>query len=537
MNNQQQSDNINYDYIIIGSGFGGSVSALRLAEKGYSVLVIEKGKRYQPQDFPKTNWNLRKYLWLPSLFLYGIQKITFLKDVLVLHGTGVGGGSLVYANTHLSPPANVYQDARWTDSNWKSRLEPVYALARKMLGTVTVKHIAESDRLLQELDAESKGKSSFYSVDAGVFFGEPDVTVADPYFDGKGPDRTGCNFCGNCMVGCRFNAKNTLDRNYLYLAEQLGAEILPETEVTDILQMQNKSYRIITKKSTGIFHTKKEITCNNIVMAAGVLGTVKLLMSCLQRGSLSKLSNCLGQYVRTNSEAIVGTRTGRKFRKNLNNGVAISAGYYPEKDTHIEAVRFGKGNGALSFLTTFMVSRRGNAPQVIKWFAAFIKQPLKVLKAMNPIGWASSSIILLVMQPKSNYLKLKFERRWWRFGKHTINSSLSAAGNIPSSIPAGDDAAKKLARITDGVPMTTVTDTLFNIPTTAHILGGCIIGKDEKSGVVNSQGEVFNYPGMYITDGSIIPVNLGVNPSLTITAMAEYVMSQIEKKVTSTNLR
>ncbi len=518
-----------YDFIIIGSGFGGSVSALRLTEKGYRVLVIERGKRFRDKDFPRSNWNLRKYLWLPPLKLYGIQNITFLRDVLVLHGTGVGGGSLVYANTHLEPPSTVFDDPRWTDKNWHHRLQPFYRLAKKMLGTTRAPHLAESDRLLKQVAQQMGREDTFYHVDVGVYFGEPEQTAPDPYFDGMGPERMGCKLCGSCMTGCRHNAKNTLDKNYLYLAEKQGATILPETEVLGILP-SGRGYRVLTRKSTGFLHTKGEFSAPNVVLSAGVLGTVKLLKKCNENGWLPKLSPMLGDYVRTNSEAILGVRVPKKMRLDLNRGIAISAGFHPDDETHIETVRFGKHHDAMGFLTMPMTTRDTRLPGILQWIIEFFKRPLSFLRAMNPLGWAASTVILLVMQPVSNYLKLQYKRRWWRLGGFSLNSRRNTPEKIPSFIPSGEKATRMMAKNNGGVPLTSVADTLLNIPTTAHILGGCIMGKDESSGVVDEDFQVFNYPGLYVVDGSVIPANLGVNPSLTITAMAEYAMSRVGEK-------
>ncbi len=517
-----------YDVIIIGSGFGGSVSALRMAEKGYRVLVIEKGKRYGAKDFPKSNWNLRKYLWLPSLFLYGIQKLTLLKDVLVLHGTGVGGGSLVYANTHLEPPDSVFTDPRWTDNDWQDRLKPFYHLARKMLGTTPVKTTGESDHLLEQVDAEMNAQKTFYKVDVGIYFGEPELTTRDPYFNGEGPDRTGCTYCGACMTGCPVGAKNTLDQNYLYLAEKLGAHIISEREVTGIIPTTD-GYRVTTRKSTGIFHARQTFETGKVILSAGVLGTMALLKKCQQNEWLPELSPQLGKYVRTNSEAILGARVPKSHPHDLNCGIAISAGFFPDKNTHIETVRFGKGNDALSLLTTPMVSRNGRLPAVIKWIGNLIRHPVKIIRCLNPFGWAASTIILLVMQPVSNHLELQYRKRWWRFGGKSLNSKRETAEKIPSYISVGDEVAKKIADLTNGTPITSLSDVFLNVPTTAHILGGCSLSSSPDNGVVDECGQVFNYPGLFVVDGSIIPVNLGVNPSLTITAMAEYVMSRMER--------
>ena len=294
-----------YDYIIIGSGFGGSVSALRLAEKGYRVVVIEQGKRYRPADFPKTNWNLRKYFWMPNLGLYGFQAMTLMKDVFILHGTGVGGGSLVYANNLLIPPDEVFDDPSWGGPSWKEKLAPHYKTAQRMLGVTLSKVVVKSDELLKECAEEIGRGDTFHVNDVGIYFGEKGVTVPDPYFDGKGPERTGCELCGGCMVGCRYGSKNTLDLNYLYLAEQLGAQVIPDTKVVDVKPSGDGGYTLTTKKVTGIAHKKKRFSSKGVIFSGGVMGTVKLLLQCKSCRSLPDISDQLGNKIRTNSEALV----------------------------------------------------------------------------------------------------------------------------------------------------------------------------------------------------------------------------------------
>ncbi len=517
-----------YDVIIIGSGFGGAVSALRMAEKGYSVLVIEKGKRYESKDFSNTNWNLRKYFWMPRLFLYGIQCLTLFKDVFILHGAGVGGGSLVYANTHLIPPDKAFEDTKWPDKYWKEKLTPFYELAQKMLGTVPSYGFGETDDILKEC-AEELGKAeSFKKVNVGIFFGKPGEESTDPYFNGKGPIRSGCTFCGGCMVGCQHNAKNTLDKNYLYLAESLGAKIIAESEVVQI-NPQEGIYKVKIKKSTGIIHSSQYLTSKKVILSGGVMGSVKLLFQCKTKGFLDNISHCLGDFVRTNSEAILGVIKANKKRNDYTKGIAISAQFHPDDKTSIEAVRFGKGQNAMGGLSTIMPSSR-NLPGILGWLIAIVQNPIVFLKSIFPYKWSENSVILLVMQPINNYLKLNYNRRWWRFGFRSINSNRTTAEKIPAYIPIGEKVAEMVAKKTGGTPMTSYFDSIFGIPTTAHILGGCSIGNTIEDGVIDKNFEVFNYPGLYVIDGSSIPSNLGVNPSLTITAMAEYAMSQMPEK-------
>ena len=519
----------NWDVIIVGSGFGGSVSALRLAEKGYKVLVIERGKRYRTEDFPKTNWNLKKYFWMPRFFLYGIQCLTLLKDVFILHGAGVGGGSLVYANTLLVPPDEAFENGKWPGKGWKERLAPFFDVAKKMLGATPAKYQGETDLLLKEC-AEFMGKdSTYHSVDVGVYFGEKGEKSADPYFEGKGPERSGCTLCGGCMVGCRYNAKNTLDKNYLYLAEQLGVTILPEQEVENVILLDNGGYQVTIRKSTGIQRPIQKLQAQKVILSGGVMGTVKLLLKCRDNGSLSNLSKKLGDFVRTNSEAILGIKLNKAPKEDYTKGIAISAGFYPDGDTHIETVRYGRGQTALALLTTILPDRKIPLPALIRWGISVLQAPIQFISNLIPLNWAKKTIILLVMQPVNNYLKLNYKSRWWRLGRKSMNSRSNTGEKIPSHIPIGEKTAETIIQKTGGTAITSYMDSLFGIPTTAHILGGAIMGSDPDSGVIDGNFEVYNYPGLYVIDGSSIPSNLGVNPSLTITAMAEYAMDRFPR--------
>ncbi|NHZ85402.1 MAG: FAD-binding protein [Planctomycetia bacterium] len=513
-----------YDYIVIGSGFGGSVSALRLAEKGYSVLVIEQGKRYRTEDFPKTNWNFRKYFWAPKLALYGIQAMTLLKDVFIMHGTGVGGGSLVYANNLLVPPDKVFDDPRWGGNGWKEKLIPYYKLAQKMLGATPSKVITKADKILKKCAAEVGKEDTFHVNDVGIYFGEENVTVADPYFNGKGPERTGCTLCGGCMVGCRYGAKNTLDKNYLYLAEQLGVIIIPETRVVDIKPQIDNQYQITTKKVTGLFGKKKIFRSKGVVFSGGVMGTVKLLHQCKDRGSLSRISNKLGDVVRTNSETLVGVKAndGEDYSK----GIAITSGVYPDEHTHIETVRYAKGQDAMSGLATLLTDGKTGVPRQLSFLLTIFKHPIQFIKSFWPFKWAEKTTILLVMQTISNYMRFEYKRRWWRLGKKSINSNWQTAEKVPSYIPVANDFAKRFAKRVNGTAFSVLPEVLFDTSSTAHILGGCIMSDSAENGVTDFSGKIHGYDNLYVADGTIVPANLGVNPSLTITALAEYIMDQ-----------
>lgn len=517
-----------YDYIIIGSGFGGSVSALRLAEKGYSVLVLEQGKRYKTKDFPKTNWNLRKYFWLPKLGLYGIQAMTLLKDVFILHGTGVGGGSLVYANNLLVPPDDVFNNPQWGIPSPQKTLSPYYKKAQKMLGATPCETIAETDEILKECAEENNRGDTFHINDVAVYFGDPDTTVPDPFFNGKGPDRTGCTFCGGCMVGCRVGAKNTLDKNYLYLAESLGVNIIPETKVYDV-QQSGGLYSVKTKRTTGVITKKETFHAKGVIFSAGVLGTTRLLFQCKQNGSLPDISDLLGNRVRTNSEALVGARTRHKD-VNYSEGLAITSGIYPDDKTHIEAVRYGKGQDSMSSLATILVDGHPRIPRPLLFFLTILRHPIKFIQSMYPFSWAHRTVILLVMQTIDNYLKLNYKRRWWRLGSFSLNSNWNTGKKVPSYIPAANQYAKQIAKKIDGNAFSVLPEVMFDTSSTAHILGGCVMGKTVQDGVIDFSGKIHGYQNLYVIDGSVIPVNLGVNPSLTITALSEYIMDQFPEK-------
>ena len=518
-----------YDYIVVGSGFGGSVAALRLAEKGYRVAVIEKGRRYRPEDFPRTNWNLRKFLWMPTVGLYGIQALTLLKDVFVLHGTGVGGGSLVYAANLLVPPDEVFSDPGWGGSGWKERLAPYYETARRMLGVTPHEIVTPADQLLKECAAEIGRGDTFHINDVGIYFGEEGVTVPDPYFDGKGPGRTGCVLCGGCMVGCRYASKNSLDLNYLYLAEQLGVEIIPEHRVVNVHPDGNDGYRVVARKVTGLASPRRSWHAGGIVFSAGTLGTVKLLLKCREDGSLPGISHQLGNFVRTNSEALVGIKADG-WEVDYSKGLAITSGVYPDEDSHIETVRYAKGQDVMFMLGTVLTGGGRPWPRQLRWLGNIIRHPFKFLKTLWPYGKAVRSTVLLVMQKIDNYLRLQVQPRWWRLGRRGMTSFWQTDKPVPSYIPVANDFARRMAGKVDGDPYSVLPEVLLDTCSTAHILGGCNMAATPEKGVIDTTGRIHGYENLYVVDGSIVPANLGVNPSLTITALAEYIMDQFPAK-------
>jgi cholesterol oxidase len=516
-----------YDFIVIGSGFGGSVSALRLAEKGYRVAVVEKGKRWRTSDFPKTNWNLRKYVWLPWLGCYGYQMLTQLRHVTILHGGGVGGGSLVYANQLLVPPDDVFQRPEWGIADCKSQLMPHYEIARKMLGANPSPQTGRADRCLQEVGIDLRGRDTFHINDVGIFFGTPEKTVPDPYFGGRGPERTGCKFCGSCMIGCPVGAKNTLDKNYLYLAEGMGTAIIPETEVTGVAPAAGGGYTVYTRRSTGGPRAGKTLHAGGVVFSGGVLGTVKLLLACKHKGLLPKLSRQLGNRVRTNSEALLGVEA-RDRNTDWNDQIAITSGIYADDSTHVEMVRYNKGSDLLLNLLNIMTDGGGDVPRPFTFLSNVLRHPARFARHLWPVGRAATTTVVLVMQTDENYLRLDYKPRWWRLGRASMNSAVpSGMQRAPSYIPIANDVTRRLAAKMHGEPLSSLPETLFNACTTAHILGGCCMGASAETGVVGFNGEVFGYPNLFVADGSIVPANLGVNPSLTITALSEYIMSQM----------
>ncbi len=517
--------NETYDYVIIGSGFGGSVSALRLAEKGFSVLVIEKGKKFEAVDFAKTNWNLRKWLWIPVLKCFGIQKLNFLRHISALSGVGVGGGSLVYANTLPKPRSPFFSKGSWAGlANWEDELAPFYDTAWKMLGASVNPVLAESDRAMQKL-AEQIGKSGHFApTTAAVYFGEPDVTVKDPYFEGKGPDRTGCIHCGACMTGCRHNAKNTLDKNYLYLAQQLGVSILAEHEVTSVIPLGKNGqngYEIIFRKSTSYFSASKTIRTQNVVFAGGVMGTVPLLLK-LRKTTLPGLSPRVGDMIRTNNEALIYTTTTDSSLE-LHKGIAIGSILEMDENSHLEPCRYGEGSGFWRITMLPMVSEKNPFLRIMKLIVLPFTAPLTWLKVFFVRDFGRSSTVLLFMQHIDSTLKL-------RKGIFGINTRIEAGKAPTPFIPEAHEVAHLFSKIIKGKPQIMVNEVFAGIPSTAHILGGACMGKSIEDGVIDSNNKVFGYENMYVFDGSMISSNPGVNPSLSITAISERGMSMIGRK-------
>ncbi|MFF3379845.1 GMC family oxidoreductase N-terminal domain-containing protein [Streptomyces sp. NPDC002680] len=536
-------DGYDYDVLVVGSGFGGSVTALRLTEKGYNVGVLEAGRRFTRDTLPRNSWDLKNYLWAPRLGMYGIQRIHLLGNVMVLAGAGVGGGSLNYANTLYVPPKPFFDDPQWREiTDWQEELSPYYDQARRMLGVRLNPTTTPSDVHLKAAAERMGVGDTFHLAPVGVFFGDgedaegsvkaaPGEQAPDPYFGGAGPARKACTECGECMTGCRHGAKNTLNENYLYLAEKAGAVVHPLTTVVSVTDDSRGGYAVATlptdakRKGGG-----RTYTARRVVLAAGTYGTQTLLHRMKAGGQLPYLSERLGELTRTNSEALVGAQTdNRRYRRatgeakvDFTRGVAITSSIHPDENTHIEPVRYGKGSNSMGGLSILQVPYAEGSSRVLGWLAHAARHPLLVLRSISNRQWSERTIIGLVMQSLDNslttYLKPKGA------GKGLLTARQGHGAPNPKQIRAATESASAIAAEINGFAGSNVGE-LMGMPLTAHFLGGCPIGDSRETGVIDPYHRLYGHPGISVVDGAAVSANLGVNPSLTITAQAERAMS------------
>jgi cholesterol oxidase len=556
------SEGFDYDWLVIGSGFGGSVSSLRLTEKGYRVGVLECGRRFADHEFPESTGDYKRYFWRPKIGWKGIFRLTTFRDVAVVSGCGVGGGSLGYANTLYVPPKPFFEDRQWAAmADWEAELAPHYQEAQRMLGVTTNPYDDPADQLLRELGEELGVSDSYKKTPVGIYFGEPAgargdngdglgvaggtegtaavaesgtaAAVRDPFFGGEGPDRTPCSLCGRCMVGCPHGSKNTLVKNYLYLAEKRGARVMPERTVIDIRPLGagdgSDGYEVESIRSGAWLRRERQVhRARGVVVAAGPLGTNTLLQRCRLGGSLPRVSARLGELVRTNSEAILAVTVPDDYPDNLIKRVAITSSIYPDPHTHIETVTYGNDGDSMSRLYTLLTGDGTRVTRPLKLLGQIVRHPGRFAQLLRPKNWSKRTIIILVMQTLDNAMALRPKRG--PFKTLWLSTEQDPERPNPTFIPVANQAAEWFAKRTGGVAQSSIMEAMLNIPTTAHILGGAVIGPDASRGVVDAHQCVFGYENLMVCDGSAIPANVGVNPSLTITALAEHAMSHVPAK-------
>jgi cholesterol oxidase len=522
-----------YDFAVIGSGFGGSVAALRLTQKGYRVLVLERGRRFADDEFAKTNWDLPRYLWLPAVGCHGIMEFSFLRHLLYLHGSGVGGGSLVYAGVLMEPEQKVFEAPEWSRlADWRTLLAPFYSEARRMLGVAPNPLLGPADDVLRRIAVDIAGAETFRPTEVGIYFGEAGETKADPYFGGQGPARSGCTFCGGCMVGCRYNSKNTLVKNYLHFAEAGGVRIQADTKVEAIWPLpegesDGARYRLDLRRIRG--RGGGHVRARSVVVSGGTLGTLELLLKCRDGlRSLPRLSPRLGERVRTNSESLLGSfarDTGTDYSK----GIAISSIVHADAVTRVEPVRYPEGSSFIRLLSAPLVEVVGKSllGRLGATVGAVLRRPLDFLREKVLPHWARQTTILLVMQSEENFLTMRWRRSLAGLFRRGLVTQRDTSRPVPTGLPIAHAVARRFAAETNGFAVGSWTETLLDMSLTAHLMGGCPMGRTEEEGVVQMNGEAFRYPGLYVLDGSIVPGNPGVNPSLTITALAEFALSQM----------
>lgn len=528
-------ERLDYDWLVIGSGFGGSVSALRLTEKGYRVAVLEAGRQFDDTDFATKASDARRHFWLPFIGMRGIWRTTLFKDVIVMSGVGVGGGSLGYANTLYRAGPQFAKNAQWCHlADWDTELAGHYSTAERMLGITTYDVDTPADRLLREFAVENGFGDTHAKAPIGVFLGTPGVVQPDPYFGGQGPERAGCIRCGSCLLGCRHNAKNTLVKNYLWFAKRHGAAVLPDRTVVDVKPIGNNDgttgYAVTTVR-TGAWlrRDRRTTTAQSVVVAAGALGTNRLLLRCKLAGSLPHISDRLGKLVRTNNETILAV-TAPDDANDFANSVALTCSVYPDPDTHIEPVTYGRNADSQSLLFSLATVAGSRGTRPAHFALNVFRHPVKFARSLRIRHWSRRTIVLICMQTLENSISFRVRFRLPN-GYPVLTTEQDRNNPNPGSIPAAHDAAEWLSRKLNGIVQTGIPDAVMSVPTTAHLLGGAVIGESASTGVVNHRHEVFGYHGLLVCDGAAMPANVGVNPSLTIAAMAERAMSFINPKV------
>ena len=523
---------MDFDYIIIGSGFGGSVSAHRLTEKGYRVAVIEQGKRITPEAIEAADENSKKFLWMPGLKMDGYFYQRFFRHISIVGGIGVGGGSIVFAAVLLRPKQAFYQHPDWANLgiDWEAELAPHYDTAEKMLGRVKNPIFDKQDEYLKKTAEEMGRGDTFGPTYNGVFFGTPGVTVPDPFFNGAGPDRSGCQLCGDCLSGCGKNAKNSLDRNYLYLAEKQGAEIITEQKVHQIVPLEAGGYNLQMEHPINKGTTYPTLKADKVIVSGGVLGSLELLFESRDvANTLPDISDRLGAGVRTNSEAF-SIVLSKDVNEDLTRGNAITSDFYPDDATHITQNRFPGAYSMMKKQAVPMIDDPVPWRRALRTIVAMLIHPYTTGITWFARNWRQRLTVFTVMQHLDNQIRFTYGKGLFSPLRSVLKSKPVKGKEAPSYIPIGNEAGRVYAKVSGGIPLNSLMESVGNLTTTSHILGGCNIGADASQGVVDSNLEVFGYPGLYVVDGSVIPANVGVNPSLTITALAEHAMSKIPVK-------